>query len=82
MISGDGVALPLMIIVLSIIHQESWYTTTRIPGNYLLGTLETGYNNNELKMNWLVHFEPCSATSLAGSYHLLLLDRFSSHCTK
>ena len=81
-ISGDGVVLPPMIIVPGIIHQESWYTTTRIPDNYLVGTSETGYNNDELTMKWLVHFEHFSAARLAGSHRLLLLDGFGSHCTK
>ena len=81
-ISGDGVALPPMIIVPGIIHQESWYITTRIPDSYLVGTSETGYNNDELKMKWLVHFEHSSAARLAGSYRLLLLAGFGSHCTK
>jgi len=81
-ISGDGVVLSPMIIVPGIIHQESWYTMTRILDNYLVGTSETGYNNDELTMKWLLHFEHCSAARLAGSYRLLLLDGFGSHPTK
>ena len=56
-ISGDGIALPPMVIVPGIIHQESWYTTTRIPDNFLVGTSATSYNNDECTMKWLVHFE-------------------------
>jgi len=65
-----------------IIYQESWYTTTRIPDKYLVGISETGYNNDELTMKWLVEFEHCSAPRLPRSYRLLLLDGFGSHCTK
>ena len=56
-IRGDGVALPPMIIVPGVIHQESWYTTTKIPGDYLMATSETGYNNDDLIVKWLAHFE-------------------------
>ena len=28
-----------MIIVPGVIHQESWYTTTKIPGDYLIVTI-------------------------------------------
>jgi len=48
-ISGDGSVLPPMIIVSGIIHKESWYTTTTVPDNYLIGTSETGYTNDELR---------------------------------
>jgi len=81
-ISGDGVALPPIVIIPGIIHKESWYTTTRVPGNYLIGTSETGYNNDELTMKWLVHFERFSSSRQVGDHRLLLLDGFGSHCTK
>ena len=71
-----------MIIVPGVIHQQSWYTATSIPGNYLVGTSETGYSNDALKMARLVHFEKYSAKRQTGTYRLLLLDGFGSHCTK
>ena len=81
-ISGDGVALPPMVIIPCVIHQESWYTTTRIPGDYLMATSESGYNNDESTIKWLAHFERFSAKRQEGVYQLLLLDGFGSHCTK
>jgi len=71
-----------MVIVPGVIHQESWYTTTRIPDNYVIGTSESGYNNDELTMKWLVHFECFSSPRLRGEYRLLLHDGFASYCTK
>lgn len=81
-ISGDGTALPPMIIVPGVIHQEAWYTTTSIPDNYLVATSETAYSNDELTIKWLAHFNRFSAECQSGIYRLLLLDGFGSHCTK
>ena len=69
-----------MVIIPGVIHQESWYTTTRIPGDYLMATSESGYNNDELTIKWLAHFELFSAKRQEGVYGLLLLDGFGSHC--
>ena len=71
-----------MIIVPGVIHQQSWYIATSIPGNYLVSTCETGYSNDVLTIDWLVHFEKFSAKRQTGTYRLLLLDRFDSHYTK
>jgi len=71
-----------MIIVPGVIHQESWYMTTKIPGHYLMATSETGYNNDDLTIKWLAHFQRFSAKRQEGVYPLLLLDGFSSDCTK
>jgi len=81
-ISGDGVVLPPMIIVPGVIHQQPWYTGTSIPDDYLVGTSETGYTNDELTMKWLQHFQRFSYQRLRGPYRLLLLDGFGSHLTK
>ena len=75
-------AVPPMFIISGIIPKESWYTTTRVPGNYLIGTSETAYNNDELTMKWLVHFESFSSSQQVAEHHLLPLDGFGSHCTK
>ena len=81
-ISGDGADLRPMIIVPGIIHQAVWYANTSIPDNYLVGTSETGYTNDELTMKWLVHFERFSSLRQIGTFRLLLLDGYGSHCTK
>lgn len=81
-ISGDGFVLPPIIIVPGIIHQEQWYTSTSVPNDYLIGTSETGYSNDELTIKWLVHFEMFSSKRQVGNTRLLLLDGFGSHCTK
>jgi hypothetical protein len=79
-ISADGDALPPMIILSGILHQEKWYT--KLPDNYLVGVSETGYSNDELSMDWLKHFDRFSARRCLGAHRLLLLDGYGSHCTK
>ncbi|RPB00468.1 hypothetical protein L873DRAFT_1680569, partial [Choiromyces venosus 120613-1] len=56
-ISGDGAVLPPMIIVPGVIHQLPWYTSTCIPDDYLVSTSESCYNNNDLTIKWLAHFQ-------------------------
>jgi len=81
-IRGDGAVLPPMIIVPGVIHQQHWYTATSIPDNYLLATSESSYNNDELTIKWIGHFQRFSAERQSGEYRLFLLDGFGSHCTK
>jgi len=54
----------------------------RIPGDYHMATSESRYNNDDLMIKWLAHFERVSAKREEGVYRLLLLDGFGSHCTK
>ena len=77
-----GSVLPPMVILPGGIYQEYWYTPTRLPDNYLIGLSESGYNNNQLTMKWLVHFEWFSTQQQSSRYRLLLLDGFGSHYTK
>ena len=81
-ISGDGVVSPPMIIVSGVIHQEFWYTTTKIRGDYLMASSETGYTNDDLTVKRLAHFQRLSAKRQEGVSRLLLLDGFGSHYTK
>ena len=81
-ISADGAALPPMIIVPGVIHQEAWYMATSIPDDYLIATSESGYNNDDLTIKWLTHFERFSSKRQVSTYRLLLLDGFGSHRTK
>jgi len=46
-----------MTIIPGVIYQESWYMTMRIPGDYLMATSESGYNNDDLTIKWPPHFE-------------------------
>lgn len=60
-ISEDGGVLPPMVILPGAIYQEYWYTTTRLPDNFLICLSESDYNNDQLTIKWLVHFQWFSA---------------------
>jgi len=79
-ISGDGTALPPMMILPSILHQD-WYTKTDLEDDVLVAVSETGYANDELCLDWLYYFERYSARRQVGGSRLLLLDGYGSHCT-
>ena len=64
------------------VHSTDGWNHTSISNNYLIGTLETGYSNNELTMKWLIHYKRFSARWQVGSSWLPLLDGFGSHYTK
>ena len=84
-ISGDGYALPVMIIVPGTIHQEAWFTSTFIDDDTLLAVSETGYSNDVLSLEWLKHLDRFSAKRQhepIPPHRLLLLDGYGSHCTK
>ncbi|RPA90969.1 hypothetical protein L873DRAFT_1715905, partial [Choiromyces venosus 120613-1] len=62
-----------------IIYQEPWYAITLIPHDNLIGISENGYNNDELSIKWLVHFEQYFSRGQVGKYQLLLLHTFNSY---
>ena len=72
-----------MIILPGVLHLEQWYSTsTELEDNVLVGVSESGYSNDELSLSWLRHSERFSARRQLGTYQLLLLDGYGSHCTK
>ena len=56
-VGGDGSVLPPLVIIPGALHMEDWYTKTNLTDDFLLGVSETGYTNDMLVMDWLVHFE-------------------------
>ena len=81
-ISADGYVLPPFLILKAKIQLEKWYTNTSIPSSYTIGLSETGYNNDELSLEWLKHFDKWTRRRQAGLWRLLLFDGFGSHSTK
>ncbi|KAF2186139.1 DDE-domain-containing protein, partial [Zopfia rhizophila CBS 207.26] len=53
-----------------------------IPGDYLLGVSDLGYNNDELSLDWIEHFNRFSAVSQKVAWRLLIFDGFGGHLTK
>jgi len=81
-ISGDGTVLPPMLILSGVYHEEEWYTDTGLEDDVLVAVSDTGYANDELRLEWLRHFERYSARRQVGVYRLLLLDDYDSRYTK
>jgi len=81
-VGGDGSVLPPLVIIPGALHMEDWYTKTNLPDDFLLGVSETGYTNDMLAMDWLVHFEHFSDRRRVGAWRLLLLDGHESHSTR
>ena len=81
-ISGDGYVLPPMLILPGAIHLEDWVTKTGLDDDVFIGISESGYTNDILTLDWLHHFDRFSSQRQIGSYRLLVLDGYGSHCTK
>ncbi|KAF2179752.1 CENP-B protein, partial [Zopfia rhizophila CBS 207.26] len=82
-ISASGEVIPPMLILKAKNHLAQWYNHTEIPGDYhLLGVSDSGYNNDELSLDWIEHFNRFSAVSQKGAWRLLLFDGFGEHLTK
>ena len=56
-----------MVILSAKTHQETWYTRTNLPGNYLIAISETGYSNDILSLEWIKHFDNYSAKKCLGA---------------
>jgi len=56
-VGGDSCVLPPLVIIPGTLHMGDWYTKTNLPDDFLLCVSETGYTNDMLAMDWLVHFE-------------------------
>jgi hypothetical protein len=80
-ISADGYVLFPFLILKAKLQLEKWYTNTSIPDSYAIGHSETGYNNDELSIDWLKHFDKWSRRRQVGPWGLLLSDGFRSHST-
>jgi hypothetical protein len=60
---------------------EDWYTKTNLADEFMLAVSDSGYMNDALTLDWIRHFEKNTAERSSGSYRLLLLDGYGSHCT-
>ena len=81
-ISGDGEALPPLLIVQGVNHLHQWYTNTELPDNYSIATSPSGYSNDQLAYAHLLHFDEWSSRRQVGVWRLLIFDGFGSHLTK
>ena len=48
--------MPPMLILKAKQHLHQWYNHTELADHYELAVSDTGYNNDELSVRWLKHF--------------------------
>ncbi|RPA91917.1 hypothetical protein L873DRAFT_1865674 [Choiromyces venosus 120613-1] len=65
-----------MVILSGILHLEDWTTKAELEDNIPIVVSDTDYSNNGLYLEWLKDFK-----RQVGIYHILLLNRYRSHCT-
>jgi len=81
--SGRGFSVPPMVILRGQEHLTRWYTNAvGLETDFLIALSESGYTNDRLHLEWLHHFHRRNVQSLRGTFQLLLLDGFDSHCTR
>jgi hypothetical protein len=78
-INAEGRAIDPFIVVASQYHLANWYRESNLPGDWVITTTPNGWIDNEAGLEWLKHFDRCTANRSVGSYRLLILDGHESH---
>jgi hypothetical protein len=78
-INAEGRAINPFIVVAGQYHLANWYRESNLPGDWAINTTQNGCTDNEADIEWLKHFDRCTANRSVGSYHLLVLDGHESH---
>jgi hypothetical protein len=77
-VQADGTQIPPMVILPGKRHLERNFPPG-LPNDVLMAVSDTGYNNDELSMDWLRHYDKHTKQRQQGVYRLLLFDGFGSH---
>ena len=80
-ISAGGQTTPSMLIFSGKQIKIKWALENDLDDEILLATSESGYLNDELAIQWLVHFEKHSRLGQVGAWRLLIFDGYGSHLT-
>ena len=80
-INPQGRVIPPLLILRGASVLDKFAINNRLPGNYLLGTSESGYNNDKIILDWIKHFDLYSSKGQFGAKRLLILDGAESHFT-
>ncbi|KAJ3455983.1 hypothetical protein MRS44_017465 [Fusarium solani] len=60
-------------------HLANWYQESNLPGDWAIATTQNGWTDNEIGLEWLKHFDRCTAKRSNSRYRLLILDGHESH---
>ncbi|KJZ68915.1 hypothetical protein HIM_11701 [Hirsutella minnesotensis 3608] len=80
-ISAGGRVLPAFLVLCGIQHQARWYEVMKDHPDTRIAMSPSGYNNDEICLEWIYHFHEHTKNGTKGSKRLLLLDGFGSHHT-
>ncbi|RKK26928.1 hypothetical protein BFJ67_g16389 [Fusarium oxysporum f. sp. cepae] len=78
-INAEGWAIPPFIIGAGQYHLSNWYRENNLPDDWAIATSPNGWTDNELGLEWLKHFNRCTANRSTGPYRLLILDGHENH---
>ena len=78
-INSQGWAIPPFIILAAQNHLASWYTETGLPTDWVILTTDNGWTTNERGLEWIQHFNKCTASRTKSSHRLLILNGYKSH---
>ena len=79
-ISARGRSIPLFVILKGAYILYKWGVND-LPNNTILAVSPTGYSNDRLAYDWLLHFDTYSYRGQRGEWRALILDGFGSHYT-
>jgi hypothetical protein len=66
-------------VILSVKTIIERYIIDELCGNILISTSKTGYNNDKLSMDWLLHYDRCTRLNRIDRWRMLIFDGFGSH---
>jgi hypothetical protein len=78
-INAEGQSIAPFIISAGQYHLASWYRESNLPGDWAIATTQNGWTDNETGLEWLKHFDRCTAKRSNSRYRLLILDGHESH---
>ena len=78
-VGGDGSVIPNMIILSGKSHLEKFFLQNDLDRKVAMAFSDTGYNNDELSLHWLEHFDKHNCKKRKGVWRILVMDDASSH---
>jgi hypothetical protein len=72
-------AIPPFIVVSGKNHLASWYRDSPLPADWVVSLSLNRWTMNEIRLEWIKHFNKHTSDRTKGAYCLLVLDRHKSH---
>jgi hypothetical protein len=77
-VQADGSIIPPMVIIPGKRHLERMFPEG-LQDDVLMAVSDTGYNNDDLSLAWLYHYDKHTKNRRQGFWRLLIFDGFGSH---